>query len=304
MSEIQIFNRSTQQVEVEKVYGEGGVRFLYKNSIGKAIRFFLTGSFFSQRYGWFQDHPLSRRKVAPFIENFNIPIEDYEPGSVEALNIESSYKSFNEFFIRKFKPGKRNFIADKNIMPAFSEARYYGWESISDDQIFPVKGSFLNASALLGSKAKKWQDTFHNGPLLLARLCPVDYHRFHYPDHGRVIEIFDEGNELESVNPLALEEKPEIFLKNQRRVSIIETQNFGKLAYVEVGAICVGKIIQSHHYKNFNRGDEKGYFLFGGSTVIVQGEPGKWKPSEDILEKTSNQQEVLVQLGQEIATKL
>ena len=303
MADIHIFNRSTGQEEIEKVYGEAGVSFLYNQALGKLIRPLLTGSFFSQRYGWFQDHPLSRKKVAPFIKNFNIPIQDYEAGSVHPANIENSYKSFNEFFIRKFKPGVREFEAQADIMPAFSEARYYGWESISDEQTFPVKGVYLNAKSLLGSHSVKWSQTFHNGPLLLARLCPVDYHRFHYPDNGQIIEIFDEGNELESVNPLALEAKPEIFLKNQRRVSIIETENFGKLAYIEVGAICVGKIIQSHHFKNFHRGDEKGYFLFGGSTVIVIGEPGKWKPESDILEKTKQQQEVLVQLGQPIAQK-
>lgn len=301
--DILYYDRSDQTVKKEKVYGEAGIKLLYLNPIGKMVRYLFTRPFFSDLYGWFQDHPLSSRKVTDFVEKFQIPLNQYEAGSLKHKDQTHSYKSFNEFFIREFKSGQRPFESTPEIMPAFCEARYYGWAEIKDNLSFPVKGTYLNAPALLGSLNSRWGDTFKDGPLLLARLCPVDYHRFHYPDNGRLIEVSDEGHELESVNPLALSIKPKIFLKNKRRVSIIETVNFGKIAYIEVGATCVGKIIQSNRYKNFKRGDEKGYFLFGGSTVIVVGEPGKWKPSQDILEKTSNQQEVLVQLGQAIGQK-
>ena len=108
-----------------------------------------------------------------------------------------------------------------------------------------------------------------------------------------------------SVNPLALRFKGDIFIKNERRVSILETKNFGKLAYIEVGATCVGKINQSFDEENsFNRGDEKGYFLFGASTVVVIGEPGKWKVSEDIVKNSNNNIETYIKIGDTIALKV
>ena len=87
---------------------------------------------------------------------------------------------------------------------------------------------------------------------------------------------------------------------NEREVTILETENFGKLAYVEVGATCVGKIQQTHRENTFHRGDEKGMFLFGGSTVIVIGEPGKWVIDDRILKHTENGIEAYLKMGQSI----
>lgn len=104
------------------------------------------------------------------------------------------------------------------------------------------------------------------------------------------------------MNPVALQNKSGIFVKNERQVTILNTKHFGLLAYVEVGALCVGKIIQTFtHNTPFDRGDEKGYFLFGASTVIIFGEPGKWKPDQDLLAQTAQGRESFVKLGQGIA---
>ena len=212
------------------------------------------------------------------------------------------YSSFNQFFIRRFKEGKRNFCIGEGDFPAFSEARYFGYENVASNQNIPVKGKFLNSELLLAKD--KWIETFNDGPLLLARLCPVDYHRFHYPDNGKVLDYYPVSGKLHSVNPLALKKKEDIFSTNFREVTILETENFGKLAYVEVGATCVGKIAQTSNLETFNRGDEKGYFLFGGSTVIVLGEKGKWKPNNDVLENSSKGIEVYSHLGRSLANKL
>ena len=102
-------NRTTGQIETEKVYGDKVLKFIYTNPIGMGLSSFISKSSFSKMYGKFQDSHLSKKKVRPFIQNFNIPIEDYEPGSIIAVDIRDSYKNFNEFFIRKFKTGKRIF---------------------------------------------------------------------------------------------------------------------------------------------------------------------------------------------------
>lgn len=299
--EIQYFNRSAGQIEVEKVYGDAFVNLLYGSPIGKVLAPIFASKYISKAYGVMQGNMLTQLKVPKFVKNFKIDLSEYQPGSVKVDNPELSYKNFNEFFIRKFKKGKRKFIAEENVMPAFCEARYFGYEAINNDVVIPVKGNNLNAIDMIGD-ADLAKD-FVGGPLLLARLCPVDYHRYHYPDHGKTIKAFNIHGEYHSVNPLALKFKQDIFIKNERRVSILDTKHFGKLAYVEVGAVMVGKIVQTHdESKSFRRGQEKGYFLFGGSTVIVLGEPGAWTPSQDILDNTRNGIETYIKLGDELAS--
>jgi len=293
---IQVWDREKRAYEQEKVYGDALIRWTYENPVGRLVTdHVLVKPWLSQLYGRYQDTQRSARKVPQFVRDFEIPMEEYE-GSPQ------SFKSFNEFFIRKFKPGVRKFCPVEEGMPAFAEARYYGFESIREDQVFPVKGGYLSAESLLGSKDKA--SPFSGGPLLLARLCPVDYHRYHYPDDGRTLDSYSIPGELHSVNPVALAQRGEIFIKNERRVSILETKHFGKLAYIEVGALCVGKIVQSFDESvPFSKGDEKGYFLFGGSTVIVLGEKGAWSPEAEILHQTSMRRETRVKLGTRIAVK-
>ncbi|MCE3012783.1 MAG: phosphatidylserine decarboxylase [Proteobacteria bacterium] len=302
-SSIRFWHRANKKIETELVYGDRFIRFLYDSSLGKLTGRVFANKYFSQIYGHFQDQPASHKKVRPFIQKFNIPIQEYEGGSHPAANVEDSYLSFNEFFIRKFKPGQRSFVQNPKQMPAFAEARYVGFKTITEDLTFPVKGKHLTAQGMLANP--KLAKIFEGGPLMVARLCPVDYHRYHYPDSGQVLEHYMIHGEYDSVNPLALKLKSDILIANERQVSILETENFGRIAYIEVGAICVGKIVQSHPWdQKFSRGDEKGYFLFGGSTVVILGEKGAWAPSQDILENTAKGIETYIKLGDEVATRI
>jgi phosphatidylserine decarboxylase len=288
---MQVWNRRKGRLETEKVYGDFAVRALYGNSLGYALSdHILSRKFISKAYGLLQSSSLSAAKVNPFIENFSIPMEDYEPGP---------FASFNDFFIRRFKDGKRSFPSSKTEMGAPAEARYLAFREAST---LPVKGIQLDPMVLLGDTPEKER---FRGPCLLARLCPVDYHRFHFPDEGKTIHHHEERGKLHSVNPLALKRDPKLFLHNERHISVLDTKNFGRLAYVEVGALCVGKIVQSHPLeKSFERGTEKGYFLFGASTVVLYGEPGAWEPAQDIVQRTESGLESLVQLGEPIAKAL
>jgi len=297
--EITYFNRATQTIETELVYGDNAIKFIYDNSIGKLFAPIVASKPMSQLYGWYQDWAVTGNKVPPFVKKFDIDLSIYKPGSVSNTNKERSYKNFNEFFIREFEDNQRSFISDEQKMPAFCEARYFGHSEINTDVEIPVKGKLLGAKDLLGDS--KWSSAFEGGPLLVARLCPVDYHRYHYPLAGETLDSFPIKGRYHSVNPLALAAKPEIFIINERRASILETERFGKLAYIEVGAAMVGKIVQSHDESTpHNCGDEKGYFLFGGSTVILLGEKGKWAPSEDILSNTKKGIETYLHLGDEV----
>jgi phosphatidylserine decarboxylase len=292
---IRFWNRRQNRAETESVYGGTGVNLLYGNPLG----FALTDSLLVRRplsriYGAYQNSSRSSRKVAPFVKKFKINLSEFEPGP---------FRSFNDFFIRRFLPGKRAFPLEVAEMGAFAEARYLAFESLQASDTLPVKGLRLAAVDVLGTTPGKGR--FDGGPCLLARLCPVDYHRFHYPDSGRTSHWHREAGLLHSVNPAAFQRRPDVFLANERQISILDTPNFGTLAFVEVGALMVGKIMHSHPLERpFSRGQEKGYFLFGGSTVIVYGEKGAWKPSEDLLLHSLEGLETLVELGQPVARSL
>ena len=215
----------------------------------------------------------------------------------------TDYSSFNDFFIRKFRPEARTFTQNSHELAAFAEGRYLAFEKVNENTLFPVKGMHLSAEVILGNS--ETARLFKDGPCIIARLCPTDYHRYHYPDDGITRQSYSVGHKLHSVNPIALRYRSDIFAINERKVSILQTKNFGEIAYVEVGALCVGRIVQTHSENApFKRGDEKGYFLFGGSTVIVFGQKGVWRPSEDILNQTHNQTETFIQLGDSVATKV
>jgi phosphatidylserine decarboxylase len=247
-------------------------------------------------YDWlvaaYQDTRFSARKIKPFIEKHKIDMSEFEPGP---------YQTYAEFFERPFRAGARSFPLGVGSMGAFAEARYFAWDKLLPRQEFPIKGHSLDAAQILGSADKA--RPFEDGPVILARLAPVDYHHLHYPDDGTTIDNHRLGKRLWTVNRNALHNQPDILFRNERKVQILETKNFGRLGFVEIGALSVGRIVQVHPLERpFLRSEQKSIFRFGGSAVVVFGEPGAWRPSEDLLQKTSEGVETFVRLGDEIAS--
>jgi phosphatidylserine decarboxylase len=247
-------------------------------------------------YDWFiaalQNTRRSKRKIVPFIKRHNIDMSEFQP---------VISRSYSEFFTRRFKPDARRFPEAPHQMGAFAEARYFGWEAIAPGQKLPIKGHSLDAEAILGAPERA--RPFKGGPVIVARLSPVDYHRVHYFDDGQTLSDQHIGGRLWTIHWKALQNKDDILLVNERYVSILSTKHFGNVAFVEVGAMTVGRIVQVHPLdRPFERGAEKSYFCFGGSAIVVFGEPGRWKPSDDIVEHTQQNIETLVRLGEPIAS--
>jgi phosphatidylserine decarboxylase len=245
-------------------------------------------------YDWllaaYQNTRRSARQIEPFVRKYKIDMSEFR--SVV-------YRSFAEFFDREFRPGVRAFPAAANEMGAFAEARYFGWEKLAAEQQFPVKGYSLSAGRILGSVERA--RPFIGGPVLLARLSPMDYHHVHYPDDGDTLDQARLGRRLWTVNWHALLNQQDILFRNERQMNILQTSNFGRLAFVEVGAMSVGRIVQVHPLDTaFRRGEEKSVFKFGGSAIVVFGEPAAWRPSDDLLAHTTDGVETLVRLGEPI----
>ena len=289
---IRFHNRVSNRVENEKVYGGNYVELAYKNPIGLFFtRLLLVRPWLSKLMGAYENSRRSISKILPFIEQYQISMNDYEP---------QEFKSFNEFFIRKFKPGKRPFNPSPQVFSAGAEARYLAFENISANSRVKVKGIEVSISELFGhtQEAHALAQEFDQGTVIIARLCPVDYHRYHFPCDGEVLKQYRVEGLLHSVNPVALSVEPEIFLINERQVCIFKNSLLDKVAMIEVGALGVGKIIQSYANTNyigtkFVKGDEKGYFLFGGSTVIWVLKKGTITLAPDLVRNSTSDKEIL-----------
>ena len=209
MEEIKFFNREKNSTEIEKIYGGAVVQWLYNSVAGNFFSHILCKAPISRAYGFVQSNSLlSKHKAPAFVQKFKIQMHEY---------VEKNYQSFNDFFIREFRPGARPFVQVGSQMPAFAEARYFGYKEILENVSIPVKGIFLNPKDLIVNN--KWQDIFIGGPLMIARLCPVDYHRFHFPDDGNILDEYRVHGQLHSVNPIALKKKEDILQSLRKRYS-------------------------------------------------------------------------------------
>ena len=241
--------------------------------------------------------PASARAIAPFIQRHDI-------GMSEFVVPEGGYTSFDDFFVRAFCPGARPFDPSPDTLAAPAEARVCAWQSADDIDTFYVKRQHLTPSAILDDKALAAR--FEGGPIVLLRLAPQDYHRFHYPDGATLTSTRRIPGPLYSVHPIALSlwRSGEAMCLNERHVSVLHTDHLGALAMVEVGAITVGRILQHHTPgARVERGQEKGMFRYGGSSIVLFGERGAWRPDDEIVARTKQGVETLVRLGTPIGRR-
>ena len=287
---IQYLNRETGQLETEQVYGEGFLRWAYGNPLGKlALHGFVKRPFFSKWYGNRMDQAKTREKIAPFLETYGMDSSDFEKSV-------SEFTSFNDFFYRKLKPGARPLADSPIVLPA--DGRHLAFNNASEIQSVFVKGQKFDVAGLLGSSelAKKYQD----GPLLLSRLCPVDYHRFHFPCDGIPGETRVINGPLFSVSPLALRQQISYLWENKRTITELKTKDFGTVICMEIGATCVGSIFQTFTPGvAVKKGDEKGYFAFGGSSTLLMFEPGTMTFADDLIRASSEVVELYAKMGTE-----
>ena len=214
----------------------------------------------------------------------------------------NTYKNFNDFFIRKLLPEARPFDKNSNTLISPGDGRLLAYTNISMENLVQVKNIHYSLAELLEDNALAKE--YEGGTCLVLRLCPTDYHRFHFIDNGVPLENhFIKGNYY-SVNPTALERVAKLYCQNKREWSIFKSENFGDIIHVEVGATCVGSIIQSYcPNKKVSKGDEKGYFKFGGSTTILFFKPNTVDIDEDIIIQSSLGFETAVQMGEKIGVK-
>ena len=260
--------------------------FLYQNKIGRCILKFLYLPFVSKITGLFMDSCLSKFMIKRFIIKNNIDMNDYE---------EVKYKSFNDFFTRKISKGKRPIDRDgtKLISPADSKISVY---KIRDNNSFRIKKSVYSLKELFKEDIKGFDD----GYALIFRLGVTDYHHYIFIDNGTFDGEKVIKGKLHTVRPIAVDNE-NAFIQNSREVCTLHTDNFGDVYMAEVGALMVGKIVNEKTNGKFKRGEEKGYFKFGGSTVILL--VNNVDIDKDILDNTDLGIETVVKMGEVIGKK-
>lgn len=263
---------------------------LYETKTGRQALKLLVSPVVSKAGSVFLDSGLSTPLISPFIANSNISMEEYE---------DEDYESYNHFFTRRLKEGKRTFAKEEKLLCAPCDSRLSIYP-IKADGTFTIKNTMYTMDRLVRSKALAQR--YLGGTLCVFRLTVQDYHHYAYIDEGVKTKNYQIPGVLHTVNPLANDQYP-IYTENAREFSILNSKNFGHVLMMEVGALLVGKIVNHHEKMRVHRGMEKGYFEFGGSTVILAFEKDKIVLEEDIVANDRDGFETVVKMGEVIGRK-
>ncbi len=287
---IEFYNRNTEVVENEEVYGEGFLRWAYGNPLGRiTVSVAIKRHWFSKWYGWRMDRQNSHKKIEDFIARYNVDTDEF-------LDPVESFKTFNQFFYRQLRAESRPIEPDPVVAVFPADGRHLAIENVDDTNQFYIKGQSFNLAKFIGDC--ELANEFSGGSLLISRLCPVDYHRYHFPVCGVAEDIQMLEGSLRSVSPLALRRKLSILWENRRARTFVESQQFGKVLVMEVGATCVGGMHSTFKPGLVQKGAEKGYFSFGGSCVTTIFNKGAVRFDEDLLENSAQGREVYAKMGQ------
>ncbi|MCA9112077.1 MAG: phosphatidylserine decarboxylase, partial [Planctomycetaceae bacterium] len=290
MDEIVYYDRYREALCTELVYGDEALLWTYGTTAGRiALHVLVKRVLFSRWYGWWMDRAATRQKIEPFIE-------DYQLDASEFVLRPEEFRSFNEFFFRKLKPEARPIDprASSVVFPA--DGRHLCVPDLSQCDGLFVKGEMFDLETLVGDR--ELARRYERGSLLLSRLCPTDYHRFHFPVSGTPGEARLLNGPLFSVNPIALCQNIQILATNKRVLTKLTTELCGTVLVMEIGATCVGGICQTYQPgAAVSKGDEKGYFRFGGSSTIMIFEPGRIAFDADLIEQSRQHRELYAHMG-------
>ncbi len=283
----QIVNRKDKEKYTEK--SPLPATILYKTIIGGVVLAFATRKTVSKVSSIYMNSKSSVKRIDKFIKKNKINMDDYP---------KREYLSFNDFFTRKILKNKRPFSKKQNDLISVADSKLLVYE-INDKTEMIIKNKKYTLKELL--RDKNLAGEYKGGLCLVFRLTVDDYHRYSFVDDGNVIKSKKINGILHTVGPIAFR-RYKVFKENQREYSVLNTKNFGKVIQMEVGALMVGKIV-NYNIEKFHRGDEKGYFLFGGSTVVLIFKKDIVEIDEDILKNSSVGIETKVKLGETIGKK-
>ena len=286
---IKVYDRQTKKYIKEKQYGQNKLNLLYNTFYGRILSKIILNPITSKIIGIYKKSRFSKKDIIKIINDYNIDMTQYQ---------EKQYKSFNDFFIRKIDLNKRKMINNNNyfISPSDSKLLVY---KITNKSILNIKGTKYTLNELVKNKIDLLD--YNNGQCLIFRLSMDNYHHYCYPDNGKLINNFKINGKLHTVSSIS--KKHKVYKENKREVSILKTDNFEELVFIEVGALLVGEIINNK--KNiFKKGEEKGYFNLGGSTIIILIKNNVLNIDKDIIENSEKGIETIVKYREKIGERI
>ena len=286
---IKIYDRHNKKYINENQYGQKSLELLYNTFYGRILSKIILNPITSKLIGIYKKSKLSKKDIEKIINDYNIDMTLYE---------EKEYKSFNDFFIRKIKLNKRKMIDNKNYFISPSDSKLIVYK-ITNDCVLNIKGSKYTLNELVKNKIEL--SDYKNGLCLIFRLSMDNYHHYCYPDNGKLSNSFKIKGKLHTVSSIS--KKHKVYKENKREVSILKTNNFDDLIFIEVGALLVGEIINNKDIK-FKKGEEKGYFNLGGSTIIILVKDDILNIDKDIIENSEKGIETIVNYREKIGERI
>jgi len=253
----------------------------------------------SRVYGWRMNRRFSAQQVLPFISRYNVDVDEFAKRPF-------AFKTFNDFFYRALKPGARPIAPGEDVAVLPADGRHLTFQNVAAADGFYAKRQKFDLVSFFGEAhlpeaQRVLSARFDRGALLISRLCPVDYHRFHFPVAGTPAQPLPLNGFLYSVSPIALRRNLNYLWENRRMVTLVDSPRFGSVAVCEIGATMVGSILQTFAPgRTVAKGDEKGLFRFGGSCVVTVFEPGRIRFDADLLEHSAQQIEVYAKMGERL----
>ncbi len=301
---IRYYHRARQTLETEQVYGEKWLRFTYENPLGQVfLGLLVKRKLFSWAFGWQMSKRVSANKILPFVLQYNLDVNEFAKSVFE-------YTSFNEFFSRKLKKEARPLAEGDDTVVFPADGRHLVFPDVDRAEGFYVKGAKFTLAELFGEAHLPEADRplsqrYAGGAMVISRLCPVDYHRFHFPLAGTPSAARLIKGALFSVSPIALRKRVQYLVENKRALTLLRDTRAGQVAIFEVGATNVGSIVQNYVPDTLaKRGEEKGLFKFGGSCVITLFEKGRVRFDDDLVDHGARQVEVYAKMGERLGRAL
>lgn len=287
--EILFYDRYAGVLCKEAIYGEKPLRWAYETALGRlCLEGIIKRPWFSRFYGRWADTRGSAKEIAPFLIRFGVD-------TAEFLEPVESFRTFNEFFFRRLRPEARPLAPGPDTVLFPADGRHLLVSDLSSDSTIFAKGRRFDLTALLGDSNLAAE--FGGGSAVLSRLCPTDYHRFHFPLEGECGEARMINGMLYSVSPIALARSLRYLYENKRRVTEVRHPVIGRYLFLEIGATNVGGIVDTANPGPVAKGEEKGYFRFGGSMVITLFPSGTFEPAEDLRDQSAAGIELYARMG-------
>jgi phosphatidylserine decarboxylase len=301
--EIQLFDRERGIVVKENIpaFVSVALRAMFSSKAGRLVtsdkRIVKLMGHLSVRQGTRFDTAESVKDIPDFVKLHNLNMDEAERRVDE-------YKTFNEFFARSLRAGVRPIAApdDPSVAVSPADCRLSVFPDVTDATRLWIKGDSFTIERLLGPRVgPQLADRYVNGSMLIARLAPQDYHRWHFPVSGKQGARVPIDGALFTVNPIAVNQNVNVFTENKRVICELETREFGKVIVIPVGATMVGSIVfLARDGAEVRKGDQHGMFCFGGSTVIVLFEKDAIEFDNDLVATSRKQMETLIKVNARI----